>query len=224
MRTIAQLFGRSPFGPLQAHMVKVVTCVEMLSPVLEAFIQGDGKTVLESAKVISTAEHAADILKADIRNHLPKSLFLPVDRDNLLDILATQDSLADKVEDVAILLTLKQMQTPDWLVDDLRAFCAKNLEAFEGVRLIIDQIDELLEYAFGGAEAEKVKSMIDKVSTLEYEADLLGHDLLRKLYQHDSDLTYAQFDIYQRLCKELAQISNYSEDLANLVRMTLERK
>jgi len=224
MRTIAKLFGRSPFSALQAHMEKVGDCMKTAGDCLDAFVKGDSDAVEQLAPQVSKLEHKADLVKNDIRNHLPKSLFLPIDRGALLNILSLQDRLADGAEDLAVLLTFKALQLPAWMSDDFEKLRDKNFSSFELVNDIIEELDELLEYSFGGPEAEKVKQMVDQVALLEHEADLIQRSLLKSLYVHEADLTYGQFDLWQRIIAQLSAISNTGEKLANQIRTILERK
>src|ERR1700738_4264174 len=99
-KTIVNLFGRSPFAPIESHMEKVTDCVHLLPEFFAALEAQNFGRMEEMMEKISSLEHQADLLKNDIRNHLPKSLFLPVDRMNLLEILSLQDRIADRVEDV----------------------------------------------------------------------------------------------------------------------------
>jgi uncharacterized protein len=222
--TIGRLFGRSPFVPLQAHMEKVAACVEMVPTVLDAFQRGDAGQVEAIAAEISKLEHQADLVKNDIRNNLPKGLFMPVDRANILEILSIQDTLADRAENIGVLLTLKQARQPDELKEKLKSFLDKNMEAFNQARRVIGELDELLETGFGGAEAERVKRLVEKVALTEHEADLIQRDLLKALYVHEEELSHGDFNLWMRLVRELASLSNQSERLANRVRMTLEPK
>src|SRR2546428_11702228 len=99
MLTIAKLFGKSPFAPLQTHMEKVSCCVSELPVLFQAMMDQDMEAIQQISDTISRLEHDADLTKNDIRNHLPKSLFLPVDRGSLLEILSLQDALADQAEE-----------------------------------------------------------------------------------------------------------------------------
>src|SRR3989338_1751981 len=101
MLTIARLFGKSPFAPFQSHMKKVSLCIKKLTDIFEAIGKGEREHLTSLVQELSTLEHEADLTKNDIRNHLPKSLFLPVDRGALLEILALQDQLADQAEAIA---------------------------------------------------------------------------------------------------------------------------
>lgn len=223
MLTILNLFGRSPFAPLKSHMESVLRCVHKLRPLFEAVEAEDVDAVERIALEISEQEHLADLTKNDIRNHLPKSLFLPIDRGNLLKILSIQDSIADTAEDVAIVTTLKPLQLLPTFKDDFYLFLDKNIDAFNGVHQIIHEMNDLLESSFGGLEAERVKSMVDDVSFKEHEVDLIQRQLLRKFYREES-MPCSSFIQWQKVFEALGAISNLSENLAETVRITLVLK
>ena len=224
MRTIAKLFGRSPFVPLQSHMNKVCACVDKIVEVFEALARGDYEQIDALAKVISQLEHEADEVKYDIQNHLPKRMFLPVDRGKLLDILGTQDSIADKCENIAVLLTLKRISMPDVLRETFKSYLQKNVEAYYTARDIIEQFDELVETRFGGVEAERVKKMVDDVAYKEHEVDLMQRDLLKILFSLDDRMSVSEFHVWNHIVRQVSELSNVSERLANRVRTTLVLK
>lgn len=224
MRTIAKLFGQSPFGPLQDHMQRVSDCVEKAIEALTAFQAGEYDKLDGLAKEISDLEHAADQVKHDIQNHLPKSLFLPVDRSRLLEILSIQDSIADKAENLGIALTLKRLELPEVLRELFSRLINTNIKAFRNVLRIINELDELVQTSFGGAEAENVKDMVDDVAHLEYEADLIQRDLLKALFAAEQQFTVGSFYQWTKLISHVSELSNLSERLANRVRTTLELK
>lgn len=224
MYTIAKLFGKSPFAPLQTHMEKVAECIALLPILFEALATGNFDKINEIAKKISKLEHEADQIKNDIRNHLPKSIFLPIDRGALLEILALQDSLADQAEDIAVTMTMQKFEKVENLVKDFTIFYKKNLEAFHKVYAVTQEIDALLESSFGGVEAQKTKELIEKVAFFEHEADRIQHMITKKLYELSAVMPYGSFHLWMRLLKEVAAISNLSEKLAYRVRMILELK
>ncbi|WP_068471406.1 TIGR00153 family protein [Candidatus Protochlamydia phocaeensis] len=224
MLTILSLFGRSPFAPLQSHMDSVARCVHRLPDLFEALEHKDYALIEQIANEISELEHNADLIKNDIRNHLPKSLFLPIDRENLLEILALQDSIADKVEDIAVIATLKPLELLPIFKEEFKLFLQKNIETFNGAKLIIKELHELVESSFGGIEAEKVRSMVDDVAYHEHEADLIQRQLLKSVFKAEEQMSYITFSQWQRLFESLAAVSNLSENLAFRVRMTLELK
>ena len=86
------------------------------------------------------------------------------------------------------------------------------------------ELDELLETGFGGAEAQKVREMVDAVSVLEYEADVLQRELLRQLFGREQKLGYADFYLWTRIIRQIARIADLSDNLATSIRTTLEVK
>lgn len=222
--TILNLFGRSPFAPLQAHIEKVSECVHLLADLFEAIERQDFPLVDELSEKISQIENQADLIKNDIRNHLPKSLFLPIDRSHLLEILSKQDKIADKAEDIAVLVTLKPIELLPSFKEEFKDCLKKNIDTFDAARKVIKEMHELLESSFGGLEAEKVKGMIDNVAFKEHEVDIAQRRLLKKLYLAEGEMTYTTFYLLQKIFDAMAAISNLSETLAFRVRMTLELK
>lgn len=224
MLNIARLFGKSPFAPLQSHMKKVANCIERLSDIFTAFAKMDMEKIEKLSADLSRMEHEADLTKNDIRNHLPKSLFLPIDRAHFLEILSIQDSIADKAEDIGILLTLRPLESFQNFHSDLVTFFRKNEEVFQDAKQIIEEIDELLESSFGGIEAEKVKSMVEQTAYKEYEADKMQRQFMKQLFTHGDSLNVPTFYLWLRLIEEVGAISHLSERLANRIRMILELK
>lgn len=224
MFNIIKLFGRSPFTPLQHHMEKVSQCVLKMAELFEILQEGRHEELEARAAEISKLEHAADVMKNDIRHHLPRGLFLPINRNDLLKILSLQDSLADKAEDIAILLTFKPLTIPDSFREDFNEFLEKNIAAFQKVRIVMNELDNLAEASFGGIEAEHVKAMINDVAFIEHEVDLIQRKLLKKLYSLEKEMSYSAFHLWQNVLSTLASISNLAETLAYRVHMTLELK
>ncbi|NCF99517.1 MAG: TIGR00153 family protein [Planctomycetia bacterium] len=224
MRTIANLFGKSPFVPLQSHMRKVGECVDGLGDLFQVLVNEDYDSIGEIARKISKTEHEADLVKTDIRNHLPRGLFLPVDRGKLLEILSTQDEIADTAENVAVLCTLKNLPFPENMKDLFLEFCSKSTECFRDSRGVIEQLDELLESGFGGIAAEKVRELVHAVAVKEHEVDLCQRQLLRVVFGSEENLSYSEFHLWLKILSEIGTISDLSENLADKVRTTLEIK
>lgn len=222
--TILNLFGRSPFAPLQSHMEKVCACVHLLVALFDAVEKKDYDAVEAIASKIADFEHQADLTRNDILNHLPKSLYLPIDRSQLVEILNTQDEIADKAEDISVLINLKPLEMHEHFKTEFKEFLLKSVSTFDSALLIIKEMHELLESSFGGIEAEKVRSMVEEVSFKEHEVDLIQRKLLKKLFQSEEYMSYTTFHVWQKICETTASISNLSEMLACRIRLTLELK
>ncbi len=224
MYTILKLFGHSPFAPLKSHMDIIAACVHKVPELFQAMREQNTEKLIEIVEQISKLEHKADLAKNDLRNHLPRSVYLPIDRSHLLEILTLQDSIADKSEDIAVLTTLKELQILPELESQFQSFLDKNIETYDKLRLIINELQDLVESSFGGKEAEKVRDLVDQVAYKEHEVDLLQRDLMKALISAEEKMSYTTFFLWQRIIEAIADISNLSEKLAWRVRRTLELK
>lgn len=198
--------------------------MEKLESLLENIPKMDMEKIEKLVTELSTLEHEADITKNDIRNHLPKSLFLPIDRAQFLEILSIQDSIADKTEEIGILLTLRPLEVFKNFKADLQALFKKNDEVFLDAKYIIEEIDELLESSFGGIEAEKVKEMVEQTAYKEHEAEKMKNAMLKRFFAQADALSAPSFHLWAKLIEEVGSISHLAEKLANRIRMILELK
>lgn len=220
----SDLFGQSPFAPLQFHMNRVALAVHALVELFSALRDNHTDQLLAVAQSVSSFEHDADLIKHDIRSSLKKNIVLPIDREALFEILTIQDQIADTAEDVAVLVTLYPIQFPAEMVDLFFRFLQENIDTFDRARQVILELNQLIESSFGGKEAEKVRHMVDDVAEREHRVDLTQRDVLKMLFALTPSMNYATFYIWQRIIEKVAALSNVSENLAYRVRMTLELK
>ncbi len=219
MRSVLSLFAKSPFKGLSAHMEKGRECYKLLKPLFEAAFAEDYDKVDEIFRQIHEMEHEADILKDDIRSALPKSLFLPVDRRDLLNVLTAQDSVPDTVEDIAMLVRIRQTKYPEWLQSHVMALLEAALAVCDSTVRIVAELDLLLEVSFGGPEAERVMEMIQENGYLEHAADKVGFRVARSLYEHEAELSAVDIMMLNDIFRALGTLANAAESVAKHYRL-----
>jgi len=222
-RSILSLFARSPWGAIQEHARHATECVELLDPLMDAVLSGDHNQTFEIAAKISKAENAADEVKNTLRDHLPRSIFLPVAREDLLDILHVQDGIADAAEDVGVVSTMRSMESQPKLVQPIKNLVKVSTEACTQYAAIVQQLDSLVEASFTGAEATRVMKMIHEVARLEHEADLAQAEASRTLFEIDTEVGMRAGALYVwiGILQSLGDVSNKAEKAANRLRMFL---
>ncbi|MGB2765146.1 MAG: TIGR00153 family protein [Candidatus Aminicenantaceae bacterium] len=223
MSIISKLFGKSPFEPLYQHMLKVKECVDLVRPLMDALLKKDEKKVKEIAKRVFKAEHEADLVKKDIRNHLPKSLFLPVARGDLLRFLKEQDNIADSAEDLAVLLILRKTLVPEELKDEIKDFVDKVIDTYEMAMAVSSEIKILAETSFGGVEAHKVMELIEQLKVKEWEADKAQMEAAKKLFTIEKELDPIDVMMWMSIFKELGTLANHAENAGDQMRMMLHK-
>jgi uncharacterized protein len=216
--TISRLFGQSPFPLLKEHMAKVKVCLDQVRPMMVAFTDYEGTKEKEFAREIMRIEHEVDTIKNNIRDHLPKSIFLPVDRRDLLALLSAQDEIADVCEDLAVLVTLRVTKVHPGIKDALFDYLDKSLEAAFLAVAIIQELDAMLETSFGGKEAQKVIEMIDRVSYIEWEADKKQYKLAQRLFELEGEMQPVDIMMWFEIFKVIGNIANSAEKMAKRLR------
>ena len=122
----------------------------------------------------------ADEIKNDLRDHLPRSLFMAVDRRDLLEILSVQDAIADCAEDIADLVTMRPMDLPQELHPNFQAFLTKCVDVARSSCKLVDRLDDLSSSVFAGPGVEEMLSEISALQRTEYESDLVQRTLVRR--------------------------------------------
>ena len=223
MRTILSMFAKSPFKPLVSHIDKVNECVSQIVPLFEAYKSGDYIKVEKISQQIEKAEHKADKIKDNIRQHLPQSIFLPVDKRDFMHLLSAQDDIADAVEDLTVIMRLKDIEIPEELLEPLMDLVQHVVDIANAACSMIRELEDLLESSFGGAEAEKIEKMAQRLGTSEWEADKKQFLIAKKLFSMDDKLNAAELFLLNELIKKLGGVADQSEKIGKTLRMFLSR-
>jgi predicted phosphate transport protein (TIGR00153 family) len=219
----ANLFGKSPFTALQVHMRVVLECVNEVPPLFEALARGDKEAVISAKDKIFEREAEADKIKNELRNRLPKSLFMPVDRRDLLDVLQMQDSIADTAQDIAGLLVERPMDLPDFMQEPMPVLASRCVDVCKMSAKIIEELDELLAMGFRGREANRVEEMVGELNLLEDETDDLGLELTRLLFRHEDEIKPVSVMMWYQLVQWVGDLADYAEKVGDRLRLLIAR-
>lgn len=215
------LITKNPFGLVKSHMEKTQVCVAKTKDIFEAVFAGDKTRVLALAKEISKIEHECDLLKREIRSQVAKSIFLPIDRRDLLHMLSHMDKIADSAEDLGVLLTMRWMVMPEALRPSFDVFLSRTLDVVNESATVIFTLDRLLEAGFSGPDAEEVINRIDYIDRLEHEADKAQDQLGKRLFEHEEELSPAALIMWIKIIERVGLLSDCSERMMNHIRLML---
>lgn len=168
---LANIFGTSPVRPLEKHMDIVYRCAKKLRPFVNAVIRRDLKRMVEVRGQIEALENQADDMKKNIRLHMPKSLFMPVPREDLLELLLVQDKIANRTKDVSGVIMGRKMSIPEPIADKFLEFVDSNIDAAKQARKSVRELDELFTAGFRGAEVDLVSELIEELDQIETKTD-----------------------------------------------------
>ncbi len=221
MSIIQDIFSGSPFGPLVEHTKKVHECVEVVRPLMEALAHENYLEIHNLQDKVSKLEYEADLLKQEIRSRLPRRFFLPVDKSELDSFLRCQDKIADRVEDLAVILTIRNTVIHHALIDDFFGFVDQIFQVTGSLLGAAIELNNLAEVSFGGAEAKVVLDIIDGLGEEEWKADRMARSLSKKLYSLEGDLDPTSIIFHEKILLALGSIANEAENAGDMLRMMI---
>ena len=198
-------------------------CVSQVPKLFEAVCDGDHEKVAEIKERIFDLEHQADVIKNELRAHLPKSLFMPVDRRDLLEVLDLQDSIADTAQDIAGLLVERKMEVAEGMAQPLLNLVRRCVDACNQAAMIIERLDELVETGFRGPQSEAVIEMVEQLNKIEDDTDQMGLELARSLFAREDDMKPVSVVFWYDLIHLIGDLADDAEKIGNRLRLLLAR-
>lgn len=223
MANIFNMFGPSPIRPIEQHMRKVHQCAKQLDPFFEAVLKQDWKSATAYKDKIIALEKEADIIKRDLRLHLPTGLFLPVSRTDLLELLSAQDKIANKAQDIAGLIVSRQMTIPPSLVDVFMSLLHRSIDASKQACKAINELDELLETGFRGSEVKIVEEMILKLDEIEHETDDILADIRHQIFELEKELPPMEVIFLYKLVLWIGDLADNAHTVGGRLQILIAR-
>ncbi len=212
----------TPLEVFREHAAAVTTTVDRMLEAVDAAIAGDD-ALEEAVKATHDAEHAADGLKASLREALSTpSVRLIASTEEKLHMITRQDRIADYAENVAEQLAFRPLYDNEDAKANLK-------EMATAVKACVDAYEEtvraLRDYGLSGETrkgANELRAMIRTVNQLEHEADLLEAKAAGHVFSSGDDDALAAMHMY-RVLQRLDDVANACERAANAFLPLLSR-
>jgi hypothetical protein len=220
---LTNLFGRSPIKPMQDHMSAACDVANQLPDFFNAVVAEDWTSAARIQQIIAEKENYADELKKNLRLHLPKSLFLPVPRTDLLELLSMQDAIANCTRDIAGIMLGRKMSIPISIQPSVQEFVQSAINAANQALKAINELDELLEAGFAGRELTVVEEIIEELDDLEHRADKLEVGLRAELFALEDQLAPVNVMFLYRVIDTIGDLSNCAQKVGSRLQLLLAR-
>ena len=218
-----KLFGKSSFKPMKRHMAIAAEAVSHLPAAVEAFFVGDKATLKDIKHTVFELEAEADAILEELQSRLPKTMFMPVDRRDLLDVLEMQEAIADRSQDIVGLMIDLSMDVPEEMQKPIRRLTKRCVDAAEAAKKIVKSFQDLVETGFKGPDVDNTHKLIHEVVGIETNADTIGIEVSHMLFSHRKDMDPVSIVFLYQLVQWIDDIADYSEKLAIRSRLMLAR-
>lgn len=219
----SNIFGQSPIEPLKNHMVTVMNCTQHLINFTEYHLQQNWEQADKVKIAISNLEHTADQQKKELKIHMPKSLFLPIPRGDLLKILDAQDGIANKAEDIASIVIGRKIIIPTVIQELYLQFIQRAVHTTEQANLAIQEIDKLLSTGFSGKEIRIVSNMIENLDDLERQTDETQGKIRNILFIIEKELPPIECMFLYKLIELISDVADRSQTVGGQLQLLLAK-
>jgi predicted phosphate transport protein (TIGR00153 family) len=218
-----KLFGKSSFKPMRKHMAIAAEAVSYLPAAVEAFLGSDKATLIDIKHAVFELEADADKILEELQSRLPKTMFMPVDRRDLLDVLEMQEAIADRSQDIVGLMIDLPLEVPPEMQKPILRLAKRSVDAVETAKKIVKSFEDLVETGFKGPDVDNTQKLIHEVVGIETSADTIGTNISHMLFSHCKDMDPVSIVFLYQLVQWIDDIADYSEKLAIRSRLMLAR-
>jgi len=208
---LGNIFGSSPIEPLEKHVDLAYQATKVLNTFFDAVIKNNWEEATSAHQKIIEYEQNADELKKEIRLHLPRNLFMPVPREDVLELLLVQDRMANRARDVAGLVLGRSMAIPEPIAEEFLEFVRRNVDAAKQARKSVRELDELFTSGFRGAEVTLVERLIEELDKIESDSDSLEVNLRASLFAIEEKIDPVSVIFLYRIIELTGEIADMAE-------------
>jgi hypothetical protein len=149
---------------------------------------------------------------------------LPVARTDFLEFLKPQDSIADKAEDLAKLLTLREPpELPQDVKDGLIELSRKTIAALDAYERATKKISKLVKTSFRKREIKETLEIIPEVERIEHELDIIGIKLSKRIFQLEKEIGPVAVFHLAKVVEILLSVSDLAAMASDRLRTMISR-
>ncbi len=213
-------FMASPFEGLQEHAEKVKVCAWAFQQAIECYVSSKCERFEELRQEVIQLESEADVIKKNIRGHLPKGVIIPVDKYELFRYLREQDQVPDAMEDALDLISYRgETEIPKELEKDFFLLVDTVIDPVEDLSRLVAEARKYFRN-FSDTQREAVKAIIHGLAQKEHEADKLEDSLKRKIFNLTDPVTVFHM---VTLTETIGSIADHAENAGDMMRAMIAR-
>jgi predicted phosphate transport protein (TIGR00153 family) len=219
---ILQTLRKSPFTGLQKHFKYVKSGTLALEKAVKYYLKGDLENFKKYGEQVNKSEDTADQVKGNIRNHLPKFIFIPIDKGDFLALLSEADGILDSAEDVVVLMDMRRTKIPEKIKNEFLGVMKKAVETVDALGNAMDLFKFMLDSSFGGKTRQDIKHVIHSIHRIEHESDLIEKKISKQLF-NDSNLDAIAVVHLLKIVDRMGCMADHAENAADKIRAMLAK-
>ncbi len=218
---LSMIGGRSPMDGLLEHYSQVEAAMTIINESLLCYIGGGSacKEFQILKQELDQLEDKADKIKRNTRNHLPRGLFMAVDKTLFLNYTRAQDNILDSAQDALDWLNIHTVNIPGALRTNGLSLVEEAIRAVELLKPALEGTIRLVHTDI--ADREAVKDAYRAVRSQHNDVRKMKSLLFRELFSADMEFK----DVFQLLhfFEYMHEMSHNAEGCADILRAMIAR-
>ena len=211
------MLAESPFAGLQEHMSVGDDAVSKLGDFITAATEDDWRTAEECRETIVELENRADDIKNNIRNNLPKSLFMSVSREDLLGLVMTMDEIPNAAKDISGIMIGRKMSIPKQVKDQFISCSTAAIKAANQVSEAVRKVDDMQKSGFGDNDAAALSDLVAHLEQIERENDELEIALRQELFECEKEYDPIDMIFLYDIINKIGSLADISQTVGHLL-------
>jgi predicted phosphate transport protein (TIGR00153 family) len=213
---------REPLECLENHSNYVHQCLEQAHLAVMAYSENRKDEFKAYMEKVIELEKASDLIKRNVRAHVPRGIIMPIDKFELFQFLNEQDDVANTAEDIIDWLIYADIDVPDQLKEEYDRLLKKCLEITEEMPKIIHSART---YFQTGDEDVRmlIKNRIRKLRDKETEADSIEHQIKKEIFSTYKDKGTFPIYFFVRLTELFGRTADHAVWAADILRSMIAR-
>jgi uncharacterized protein len=134
-----------------------------------------------------------------------------------------QDKIANGVKDVAGLIRGRRMQIPEKLSERFLEFVQRTIDACAAAQRAVNELDELVETGFGGAEINTVQRIITELNRIEKDTDRIQIELRSDLFGIERDMPPIDVMFLYQVIDWIGDVGDRAQRVGSRLQLMLAR-
>jgi predicted phosphate transport protein (TIGR00153 family) len=218
---LSMIGGRSPMDGLLEHYGQIEAAMSLIQESLLCYMEGRStcKDFMTLKGELDNHEENADVIKRNIRNHLPHSLFMAVDKTLFINYTRAQDNILDAAQDALDWLNIHDVNLAELIGATGLALVE---EATRTVELLKPALEDTIKLVHTDImDRQLVKTKYRAVREQHKKVRRLKSLIFSELYKQDLDFK----SIFQLLhfFDRMNEMSHNAENCVDMLRAMIAR-
>lgn len=184
-------------------------CVQSANYLLEFLTNYDVSKIEESLKTMHEYEHSADIKRHEMAEKLSKAFITPIEREDLAELSASLDNIADTIEEV---MQRFYMDEPKEVKPEAIDLAQKILASCKGVESMFGELHNF-------KKPVKLREYIVEINNCEEECDVIYIEAYKNVKKQCTN--FEEVVCWRKIYDYLERCIDSCEHVADIVDMVI---